>query len=123
MSFRDTKQQSQACYLLLDSIGLRRFWNKGGGPTGEAAELLGDIKDGNPCLLSSGEILILRVAFDFWNKTGKAEIGDLYDILDEKSCALVVELIFARSRDHKAVDTWLAKWGQVLHPVDIPHSA
>jgi hypothetical protein len=117
--FRDIKQQSQACYLLLDSAGLRRFWGNKGGPTEEAVELLGEIKDGDPCLLSSGEVVVLRTAFDLWNGTGGVRLSDIFDILDEKTRLMVVELLYAAGNKPEAVDTWLTKWRQALHPVEI----
>jgi hypothetical protein len=61
------------------------------GPTRLACQY---IDKGSP--LSSGEHLILQVAFDLWNGRGKAKIDDLLCTLDERLLRAVARAILAR---------------------------
>ena len=74
--FKTEKQQCEAICCLLASLNLHRFWTLKG-PTRQACEAL----EGSP--LSSGEQVMLRVAFDFWNGAGKVMLyRDLMGTLD-----------------------------------------
>ena len=61
--FRSDAQKCQAIRLLLGSLGLEYLWTERG-PTAKAVEWL----NGSP--LSSGENVLLRTAFEFWNQQG-----------------------------------------------------
>ncbi len=46
--------------------------------------------------LSSGEQLMLQVAFDLWNGMGDAKVADLLSTLDERNLRAVAVAILAR---------------------------
>ena len=66
---------------------LEKFWTDKG-PTDKAVFY---VDKGSP--LSSGETLLLNVAFDVWNGSGHATVGDLLTTLDNENLAAVIELM------------------------------
>jgi hypothetical protein len=90
--WRSERQQCEVIRrLLAPHHALARLWTPTG-PTDKACQLLED--DGGP--MSSGEVLLLRVAFDIWNGGGGAKVGDLLSTLDERNLRAVVVAISAR---------------------------
>lgn len=91
------KQQCAVIRTLLASVHLERLWTATG-PTKEAITLL-EAKGG---YLSSGERLVLLVAFDVWNGHGNAEVGDLLATLDERRLRAVTDALLARDAGEEA---------------------
>lgn len=105
--FRDELQRSRAIYFLLPAQ-LRKLWHIEQGPTDQAIDY---VKHGSP--LSSGESVMLRIAFDFWNDSGKADFSDLCRI-DDDNLAAVTGLL-ATFHDPGAIDRWIAvRYGETL---------
>jgi hypothetical protein len=103
LMFRTEAQQCQAIRLLLASLQLEHLWTLKG-PTRAACELL----DGSP--LSSGEQVLLRCAFDFWNGEGKVMLyRDLLGVMDEIRIDLVLTLAMAANHGAPAVDEWIKR--------------
>lgn len=104
--FRDTTQQGQACRAILARVDLERLWEPidEPRPTEGAFEALAD-GDG---ALSRGEHLMLRVAWDLWNGSGKATIAECLARLDTGNLLAVGTLITAIADGSRAVDEWLA---------------
>lgn len=76
--------------LLSRRPGLARLW-RATGPSPLAVQYL---EQGSP--LSSGEVVLLKVAFDLWNGRGKATVDDLLSTLDEDNLRAVCEAILER---------------------------
>jgi hypothetical protein len=76
--------------LLAPHPAIAGLWTSTG-PTKLACAYL---KHGAP--LSSGEMLLLRVAFDIWNGDGKARLDELLATLDERNLHAVTEALLAR---------------------------
>lgn len=77
------KNDAHACAKILEFLqpaGLAHYWTSDG-PTPEACALL----DAGIGALSHGEQIVLRVAFDLWNGSGKATVDDLVTVLDQKN--------------------------------------
>jgi len=75
--------------LLAPHPAIARLWTSQG-PTELACEYL----EGSP--LSSGEQLLLRVAFDIWNGGGGAKVGELLHTLDERNLRAVTDALLER---------------------------
>ena len=76
--------------LLAPHHALARLWT----PTGPTDLACKYFEHGSP--LSSGEVILLDVAFAIWNGDGKATVGDLLCTLDERNLRAVCEAILAR---------------------------
>ena len=101
--FRSEAQQCQAIRLLLSSLRLEHLWTAQG-PTRRACDLL----EGSP--LSSGEQILIRCAFDFWNGAGKVQLyRDLLGVLDGPRLHLVLTLAMAANDGERAVDEWIKR--------------
>ncbi len=99
--FRSTAQQCQAIRILLHSLRLDHLWTEKG-PTKRAVEWL----ESSP--LSSGEQVMLRCAFDFWNGEGKVTLyRDLLGVLDSQRLETVLTLALAANSGEAAVDNWI----------------
>jgi hypothetical protein len=102
--FKTEKQQCEAIRCLLASLNLHRFWTLKG-PTRQACDYL----EGSP--LSSGEQVMLRVAFDFWNGAGKVTLYRDLGTLDSTRLFKVATLMLAANAGGDAVDKWIVKEG------------
>jgi hypothetical protein len=102
--FRDDRQMHRALTVLCERAHLRGYWTAEG-PTDAA---LGALERGE---LSSGELLILRAAFDLFNGTGGAPLGRLVNVLDGASAEALfgLTLAFCHS-DSSKVDAWIARY-------------
>jgi len=87
--WQSDRQKCDVIRTLLACVNREDLWTPTG-PTKEARHLL-HLGGG---YLSSGERMILRVAFSIWN--GLGEIGDLLDTLDEVRLRAVCEALLAR---------------------------
>lgn len=104
--FRSEAQQCQAIRILLLSLNLDYLWTEKG-PTQRAIDWL----EGSP--LSSGEQVMLRCAFDFWNGEGKVTLyRDLLGILDSARLEKVLTLALASNSGAEAVDRWISSNGK-----------
>lgn len=109
MSFRDDAQACRAIAALLEASALPRLrglWTATG-PTSEAVELVE--AGGGP--LSSGEAMMVRAAFDFWNGQGGATLDGLLHVLDPRRAGLVCGLVLAVHEGGEAVERWTAEHG------------
>jgi hypothetical protein len=69
--------------------------DRGMSVTNDAENVIADLEqDGGP--LSSGEILLLRVAFDLWNGGGGAKVGELLATLDGRNLRAVALALLER---------------------------
>lgn len=100
--FSSQKQQCRAIICLLQSLGLGHIWTDEG-PSRLACEWL----EGNP--LSSGEDLMLRIAFDFWNGMGKASFAKVVKVLDNRRTQDVADLLRAVTLGGDAVEAWIKR--------------
>lgn len=101
--FKTEAQQCHAIRMLLSSLNMERFWTEKG-PTRQAVDYL----NGSP--LSSGEQVMLRCAFDFWNGEGKVTLyRDLLGVLDSERLNAVLTLAMAANAGGDAVGDWIAK--------------
>jgi hypothetical protein len=89
---------------MLDTLpGMLRFWT----PTGPSEEAVRFIEaESSP--LSSGEWLLLRIAFDFWNGHGRVTIADVLATLDGERTRIVCDLMHAVTRGPVAVENWIS---------------
>lgn len=102
--FRDEAQTHAAIRTLLDTLpGLGRLWTDTG-PTDEAVRLV-ETRGG---ALSSGEALLVFVAFDLWNGQGGAQLGRVFHILSAEPLAALGLLLAAVTRGPDAIDAWIA---------------
>lgn len=76
--------------LLAPRPALAALWNEKG-PTRQACSYL---EHGSP--LSSGEAVLLKVAFDLWNGRGHATVDELLCTLDEGNLRAVCDAVLAR---------------------------
>jgi hypothetical protein len=104
--FRDEAQTHRAIRALLDTTPkLERYWTDTG-PTEEAARVVAQ----SGAALSSGEWLLLRVAFDLWNGRGGADFGRVVHTLGSEPLAALGTLLVAVSQpDDPAIDAWIAR--------------
>lgn len=106
MSFRDDAQACRAIAALLEASELpplRGLWTPTG-PTSEAVELV----EAGGGAMSSGEAVMLRAAFDFWNGQGGATLDALLHTLDPRRAGLVCGLVLAVHEGGEAVERWIA---------------
>ena len=90
--WQSERQQCEVIMRLLEPHhALAGLWESTG-PTVRACALLEQVGG----RLSSGENLLLRVAFDIWNGHGGARVGDLLFVLDEGNLRAVAEALLAR---------------------------
>jgi hypothetical protein len=103
--YRNEAQQCQAIRILLSSLNLQHLWTEKG-PTQRACEWL----ESSP--LSSGEQVLLRCAFDFWNGEGKVTLyRDLLGTLDSPRLGKVLTLAMAVNSGSETVDRWISQEG------------
>jgi hypothetical protein len=100
--FENDGQRCEAILVLLASLRLERLWTMKG-PTDEACELL-EQRGG---YLSSGERLLLFVAFDMWNGDGHADFGRLLYSLDGERQTMVGLFLIAMAQGSHAIDQWI----------------
>jgi hypothetical protein len=75
------------------------------GPTDEAMALLET--DGGP--LSSGERMLLMIAWSIWNGRGHVTVADVLHRLDGTSLVMLGKLLVAAGRGGDSIDAWLAE--------------
>lgn len=102
--FRDDTQAHAAIRTLLDTIPkLGRFWTDTG-PTDEAVRLV-EARGG---ALSSGEALLVFVAFDLYNGRGGAQLSRVIHTLGNEPLSALGSLLVSLTHGPEAIDTWIA---------------
>lgn len=101
--FRSDSQLARACRALCRHAGIERMWTPNG-PTDEAVALLD--AGGGP--LSSGERVVLMVAWAFWNSAEQATLADVVYRLDTRNLGAVATLMLAVAHGQHAIDQWIA---------------
>lgn len=102
--FRDDAQTHAAIRLLLGTIpGLARMWTETG-PTDEAAHVV----EGTSSAMSSGEVLLVRVAFDLYNGQGGASFGRVLNTLGNEPLNALGALLVAFTQSPEAIEVWIA---------------
>ena len=105
MGFANDRQIAACCIALCKSVRMEDAWTLDG-PT-ELGCAINEGKTGH----SSGEILIVRVAFGLWNGGDRATFGRVCNVLDDTRLRMVGSLLVAIVDGPKAVDAWLSKHG------------
>lgn len=100
--FRNDAQKCQAILALLQPSGMDQYWTETG-PSEIAVSLLERNGGGH----SSGQALMLKVAFDIWNGEGKATLGDILGKLDEINLGMLSTLMSAANVSAEDVDRWI----------------
>ena len=98
--FRDDAQRLRVARALLERVDLAHYFNEYG-PTDFALSQLATAP------LSSGELTLLRAAFDVWNGHGQLVFGRLM-ALDAPSLRAIGSLLVALGTSSDAIDAWLA---------------
>ncbi len=99
----EAKRLSKVCLALLGRVRLARLWTEKG-PTQEARELLD--QNGGP--LSSGERVVLLVAWALWNGAGNLTVAELVERLFGSHLAAIGTLLVSMSHGRDGIDDWLA---------------
>lgn len=108
--FRDDTQRAKAIQLMLSNLvnaEVRGLWTERG-PT----ELAFSIQDRGGGPYSTGENLMLRVAWDFWNGSGHADFGDVVGRLDPHNLRAALSLGLALAGGGAAVDAWIRSFSE-----------
>ena len=103
MSFRDDAQLARACELLCNAVTVRGCFRTE--PAPEATRYAIDIRDGRVGL-SSGELIMVRAAWAFWNGDRSVALADLITTLDGPRLDAIVSLL-AVLHDADAIDLWI----------------
>lgn len=109
MSWRDDAQRSKVASCLLGLVGRDDLWHAVAtlgvdpGPTPLALDFLET--RGGP--LSSGEAVMLRLAFDAWNGNGGVSIAEILATLSPRLLAPVGRLLVAYAESSDAIDAWI----------------
>lgn len=106
--FRNDTQRGAVCKTLLGRINQGHLWDSR--PTEEAILALEGRRN-----LSSGELTVLKVAFDIWDPTGcRASIGEVLSNLDRPHQEAIYMLLLAINTqvDPKglAIDHWISRY-------------
>lgn len=109
MSFRDDEQRARACVALCACVNLRGAWTLDG-----PAPLALAVAEGR-APLSSGEALLVRVAWAFWNGEHGPTLADLVGVLDPRRMNVVASLLVAHADGADAIDAWLDEHGPATH--------
>ena len=78
------RQPLGVIHVLLHAVGLDHLWQEA--PTAEAIALLAQ----GGGYLSSGQTVMLKIAFDLWNGEGNADLPSILTCLDPQRLALIV---------------------------------
>ncbi len=100
--FRSEAQQARACRALCARARLGAMWTASR-PTEEPIALYE--AGGGP--LSSGERIMLLVAWAFWNGAEKATLADVVNRLDERNLHAISTLMLALAHGAEHVDAWI----------------
>jgi hypothetical protein len=102
--FESEAQRARVCRVLCERARLGGMWT-GEGPTEEAVLLLQ--RDGGP--LSSGERIVLLVAFAVWSGEGKVLLDDVVCRLDQRNLHAIGTLMAAVANGGCAIEQWILR--------------
>lgn len=106
MCWRDDAQRAAVCSTLLALVGLGGLWRHDfgyPGPTRRAHALL----EAGGAPLSSGERVMLRLAWDVWNGAGRAVLGETLAVLSPRLLEKVGRLLMACAQGPDQIDAWI----------------
>lgn len=107
--FRSEAQQARACRALCERARLGGMWSASG-PTEEAIALFE--AGGGP--LSSGERVVLHVAWAFWNGAEKATLADVIHRLDGRNLHAISTLMLALAHGSEHVEAWIEEMERAI---------
>jgi hypothetical protein len=64
--------------------------------------------------LSSGERLLLLVAWSLWSACNHVTVGEVFYNLDSRSLTMLGKLMIAAGRGAEAIEAWLAETEEVM---------
>jgi len=102
--FSSELQRARVCRAFCARARLGDLWTDER-PTAEAMALVE--RDGGP--LSSGERLLLLLAWSIWSGDGPVSVGDALASMDGVSLAMLGKLMTAAAQGSSAVDAWLTE--------------
>ena len=102
--FSSDEQLARVCRAVCSRARLAELWTSDG-PTVQATDLLE--RDGGP--LSSGERMVLLVAWSIWNGSGQVTVGDVLRQLDGVSLTMLGKLMLAAGQGGGAIDAWIVE--------------
>jgi hypothetical protein len=111
--FRDDRQLALVCRALCTRAGVPDAWTVDG-----PGALAFDVREGRGPL-SSGQSVLVLVAWAFWNGEGGLTLARVLDVLDGEHVRALAALLVARSDGGDAVDVdaWLREHGPRLRQV------
>lgn len=111
--FQNVRQQGTVCAILTQRLRGGPYWSEKGAdekvprPTSAARR---------PSGMSSGEGLMLRVAWAVWNTgipAAKVDFGAMLDTLDSRNLAMIGNLLVALSASgSQAIDAWIRQYDE-----------
>ena len=116
MIWHNDTERARACRALLVPIRLHHFWDeKGPTKTGLAykpPQIAKDCDEDRAAseygVLSSGERIMVKLAWDLWNSRGGCEFGSILDTLDGTLVATIARFLAAWSMpDHGAMGRFI----------------
>ena len=107
--FSSEAQLSRVCRAFCARARLSYLWTDEG-PTTEARHLAEC--DGG--FLSSGERLLLLVAWSLWSGCSHVTVGEVFFNLDSNSLTMLGKLMIAGAQGPEAIDAWLAEAEQMI---------
>ena len=102
--FRSDAQLARVCRAICGRARLGRLWTPAA-PTDEAMALLES--DGGP--LSSGERIVVLIAWSLWNGHGQVTVADVLHRLDGRTLVMLGKLLLAVASGGSAIDACLAE--------------
>ena len=102
--FRSDAQLARVCRAFCGRARLGRLWTEDG-PTDEAMAVLEN--DGGA--LSSGERIVVLIAWSLWNGQGRVTVADVLHRLDSTSLVMLGKLLLAVAAGGSTIDAWLAE--------------
>ena len=102
--FSSELQRARVCRAFCARARLAELWTENG-PTSEARALLEN--DGGA--LSSGERLVILIAWSLWSGCNHVGLGDVVCNLDSTSLSMLGKLMVAGARGSDAVEAWLTE--------------
>ena len=107
--FSSESQLSRVCRAFCARARLTELWTDAG-PTVLARDLAEH--GGGP--LSSGERLLLLVAWSLWTACSHVTVGEVFYNLDSTSLTMLGKLMIAAGRGAEAIEAWLAETENVI---------
>lgn len=113
--FQNDTQRVAVCRAILQRVGLSTLWVSSG-PTEAAFAYL-------KAPLSAGEGLLVRIAWDTWNGSGKVSLAEMFARLSKSHVYVITALIDAVAEGPDCVDEWLDDQGALERSPGVIHHA